>query len=68
MRRAPTVDHAVCKAFNQAKGADLEAMTEKTATKVKLPFVVEQLKAARETMGQYFWAYGVGANRAKLDA
>jgi 4,5-dihydroxyphthalate decarboxylase len=43
-------------------------MTEKTATKVKLPFVVEQLKAARETMGQYFWAYGVGANRAKLDA
>jgi len=32
-----------------------------------LPFVEEQLKAARELMGHDFWSYGVGANRHVLD-
>jgi 4,5-dihydroxyphthalate decarboxylase len=44
------------------------AAKDTSATKVTLPFVEEQLKAARETMGQDFWSYGVGANRATLDA
>jgi 4,5-dihydroxyphthalate decarboxylase len=64
----PWLPMAVFKAFNQAKGAALEALSDTSATKVTLPFVEEQLKAARETMGQDFWSYGVGANRATLDA
>ena len=64
----PWLPMAVFKAFNQAKGAALEALSDTSATKVTLPFVEEQLKAARETMGQDFWSYGVAANRATLDA
>lgn len=64
----PWLPIAVFKAFNQAKGAALEALSDTSATKVTLPFVEEQLKAARETMGQDFWSYGVAANRATLDA
>jgi 4,5-dihydroxyphthalate decarboxylase len=64
----PWLPMAVFKAFNQAKGAALEALSDTSATKVTLPFVEEQLKAARETMGQDFWSYGVGVNRATLDA
>ena len=64
----PWLTMAVFKAFNQAKGAALEALSDTSATKVTLPFVEEQLKAARETMGQDFWSYGVAANRATLDA
>ena len=63
----PWLPMAVFKAFNQAKGAALEALSDTSATKVTLPFVEEQLKAARETMGQDFWSYGVAANRATLD-
>ena len=64
----PWLPMAVFKAFNQAKGAALEALSDTSATKVTLPFVEEQLKAARETMGQDFWSYGVATNRATLDA
>ena len=28
----------------------------------------EQLKAARETMGEDYWSYGVDSNRATLEA
>jgi len=34
---------------------------------VTLPFVEEQLKAARELMGRDFWSYGVEANRKVLE-
>ena len=33
-----------------------------------MPFVEEQLKAARELMGENFWPYGVEANRKTLEA
>jgi 4,5-dihydroxyphthalate decarboxylase len=39
-----------------------------SATKVTMPFVEEQLKAARELMGEDFWPYGVEPNRKALDA
>ena len=32
-----------------------------------LPFVEEQIKAARDLMGHDFWAYGVAANRKTLE-
>lgn len=59
---------AVFKAFSESKARALELLADTSATKVTLPFVEEQLKAARETLGQDFWSYGVGPNRKTLEA
>ena len=59
---------AVFKAFSESKAKALELLADTSATKVTLPFVEEQLKAARETLGQDFWSYGVGPNRKTLEA
>ena len=63
----PWLPGAVFKAFSQAKAAALEALSDTSATKVTLPFVEEQLKAARETMGEDYWSYGVAPNRTTID-
>jgi 4,5-dihydroxyphthalate decarboxylase len=42
-------------------------LSDTSATKVTLPFVEEQLKAARDSMGQDYWSYGVAANRRTLE-
>ena len=67
VERHPWLPGAVFKAFGQAKAAALEALSDTSATKVTLPFVEEQLKAARETMGEDYWSYGVDKNRATLE-
>lgn len=59
---------AVFKAFSESKAKALELLADTSATKVTLPFVEEQLKAARETLGQDFWSYGVEKNRRTLEA
>lgn len=59
---------AVLKAFGDSKARALELLADTSATKVTLPFVEEQLKAARETLGADFWSYGVGPNRRTLEA
>ncbi len=64
----PWLPGAVFKAFAQAKAAALEALADTSATKVTLPFVEEQLKAARDTLGPDYWSYGVPANRPTLEA
>ncbi|QHE88371.1 PhnD/SsuA/transferrin family substrate-binding protein [Hydrogenophaga sp. BPS33] len=63
----PWLPGAVFKAFSQAKDAALLALSDTSATKVTLPFVEEQLKAARETMGEDYWSYGVSRNRATIE-
>jgi 4,5-dihydroxyphthalate decarboxylase len=63
----PWLPGAVLKAFEQSKKAALEKLADTSATKVTLPFVEEQLKAARELMGEDYWSYGVEANRKTLD-
>ena len=63
----PWLPGAVFKAFSQAKSAALEALSDTSATKVTLPFVEEQLKAARDTMGEDYWSYGVAPNRATIE-
>ncbi len=55
----PWLPGAVFKAFAQSKAAALALLSDTSATKVTLPFVEEQLKAARETMGDDYWSYGV---------
>jgi len=59
---------ALFKAFSESKAAALELLADTSATKVTLPFVEEQLKAARETLGEDFWSYGVEPNRKTLEA
>jgi 4,5-dihydroxyphthalate decarboxylase len=58
---------AVFKAFNESKARALELLADTSATKVTLPFVEEQLKAARELLGPDFWSYGVPGNLATLE-
>jgi 4,5-dihydroxyphthalate decarboxylase len=57
---------AVFKAFEQSKAAALAALSDTAATKVTLPFVEEQLRAARLLMGDDFGPYGLEPNRNVL--
>lgn len=63
----PWLPAAVQKAFTLSKAVALEALSDTSATKVTLPFVEEQLKAARETMGEDYWSYGVAPARKTLE-
>jgi 4,5-dihydroxyphthalate decarboxylase len=66
--RHPWLPAAVLKAFTQAKAAALERLADTAATKVTLPFVEEQLAAARGLMGEDYWSYGLAANVGTLEA
>lgn len=63
----PWLPAAVLKAFEQSKQIALDKLSDTSATKVTLPFVEEQLKAARELLGNDHWPYGVPANRNTLE-
>jgi 4,5-dihydroxyphthalate decarboxylase len=63
----PWLPAAVLKAFTQAKAICLARLEETSASKVTLPFMEEQVKAARELMGADFWPYGIPANRKQLE-
>lgn len=63
----PWLPMAIFKAFSQAKSAALELLGDTSATKVTLPFVEEQLKAAKSVMGEDYWPYGVAASRRTLE-
>jgi len=65
--RHPWLPAAVMKAFENAKALALAKLRDVAATKVTLPFVEEQLLAARTLMGEDFWSYGLGANRHVLE-
>src|SRR3977135_1457151 len=67
-RRTPWLPAAVFKAFQESKAKCLEALEDTAATKVTLPFVEEQLRAAREFMGRDFWSYGLAAKRKVLES
>ncbi len=57
----------VFKAFSQSKAHALAQLSDTSATKVTMPFVEEMLKAARETLGEDYWSYGVQANLRTLE-
>jgi 4,5-dihydroxyphthalate decarboxylase len=63
----PWLPGAVFKAFEQAKAAGIEKLSDTSATKVTLPFIEEALQAARTLMGEDYWSYGVEKNRKVLD-
>jgi len=63
----PWLPYAVVKAFERSKEVALEKLGDTSATKVTLPFVEEQLEAARALMGEDFWSYGLESNRHVLE-
>jgi 4,5-dihydroxyphthalate decarboxylase len=63
----PWLPGAVTKAFEKSKALALSRLGDTSATKVTLPFVEDQLRAARNLMGDDFWSYGFAANRHVLD-
>jgi 4,5-dihydroxyphthalate decarboxylase len=72
VRRALVTQHpwlpaAVLKAFTRAKSICLALLEEPSASKATLPFMEEQVKAARDLMGADFWPYGIPANRKSLE-
>jgi 4,5-dihydroxyphthalate decarboxylase len=67
VERHPWLPAAVLKALTQAKSMCIEALAETSASKVTLPFVEEELRAARELMGEDFWSYGLAPNRKVLE-
>jgi 4,5-dihydroxyphthalate decarboxylase len=64
----PWLPAALLKAFTQSKEAAFKALADTAATKVTLPFVEEQIAAARALMGEDYWSYGVAANRRALES
>jgi 4,5-dihydroxyphthalate decarboxylase len=67
VEKHPWLPAAVLKAFEQAKTKCLEELEDTATSKCTLPFVDEQLKAARELMGNDFWSYGLAPNRKVLE-
>ncbi|KAA1014499.1 ABC transporter substrate-binding protein [Paraburkholderia panacisoli] len=63
----PWLPAAVLKAFEASKRIALDKLSDTSATKVTLPFVEEQLKAARELLGDDHWPYGIAPNRTTLE-
>lgn len=63
----PWLPFSVYKAFSEAKSVALAHLTDTSATKVTLPFVEDQLRNARQLMGQDFWTYGFEQNRNTLE-
>lgn len=63
----PWLPSAIFKAFEQSKTMALARLGDTSATKVTLPFVEEQLRAARSLMGSDFWSYGLASNQHALE-
>jgi 4,5-dihydroxyphthalate decarboxylase len=63
----PWLPAAIMKAFEQAKAKAVEHLSDTSATKVTLPFIEEQLTAARQLMGEDYWSYGIAPNRKTLE-
>jgi 4,5-dihydroxyphthalate decarboxylase len=62
----PWLPGAVAKAFEKSKSVALHKLSDTSATKVTLPFIEDQLRAARALLGDDFWSYGFEANRHVL--
>lgn len=68
LEQHPWLANAVYKAFEQAKQFAVDRLSDTSATKVTLPFVEEQLKAAKSLMGEDYWSYGVASNIKTIEA
>jgi len=67
VEKNPWLPATLLKAFTKSKNIALAKLSDTSATKVTLPFVEEQLLAARKIMGEDFWSYGLDTNRHVID-
>jgi 4,5-dihydroxyphthalate decarboxylase len=59
---------AVCEAFQRAKREALEALTMYQALSIAMPWAPADVRRVQALMGPDYWPYGVGANRAAIEA
>jgi len=64
----PWLPGALMKAFSEAKDHAQRALNDTSATKVTMPFVEDNLRLAKQLMGDDFWSYGVAKNVDVLEA
>lgn len=64
--QSPWLPVALLKAFERAKAIAFAKLADSSASKVSLPFLGEQLIAARRLMGEDFWSYQLEPNRHVL--
>ncbi|WP_158814728.1 ABC transporter substrate-binding protein [Methylocapsa sp. S129] len=63
----PWLPFAIFKAFERSKAIAIVRLDDSSAAKATLPFIEEQLQAARALMGDDFWSYGLAPNRHVLE-
>jgi 4,5-dihydroxyphthalate decarboxylase len=63
----PWLPAAVFKALEQSKAKCMEELEDTATSKATLPFLDEQIRAARELMGHDYWTYGLERNRNVLE-
>ena len=63
----PWLPVALMKAFERSKQIALARLDDASAAKVTLPFVEEQIEAARSLIGDDFWPYGLEPNHRALE-
>ncbi|HEX2543866.1 MAG TPA: ABC transporter substrate-binding protein [Ramlibacter sp.] len=66
--RHPWLPVALFKAFDAAKTEAIRLLGDPAAPKTSLPFLEEQIKAARQLMGDDYWPNGVTPNLPTLEA
>jgi 4,5-dihydroxyphthalate decarboxylase len=64
----PWLPATLLKAFAKAKDLAVARLSDAASAKATLPFVEDQVAAARKLMGEDYWPYGVGANRHVIEA
>jgi len=63
----PWVAQSLTKAFEQAKALAYRDLSETTALKVMLPWLIAEAEETRAALGEDYWPYGLDANRATLE-
>lgn len=64
----PWLPYTLLKAFTEAKALAMRDLADTTAHHISLPFLHDHVDETRALMGEDFWAYGLEANRATLEA
>ncbi len=67
VEKHPWLAASVFKAFGEAKRCADKDLREVTALKIGLPWLVAEVAATEQLMGNDFWPYGVEANRKTIE-
>jgi 4,5-dihydroxyphthalate decarboxylase len=68
VEQQPWLPATLLKAFTKAKDTAVARLADTAAAKATLPFVEDQVAAARRLMGEDYWPYGLEPNRHVIEA